>query len=161
MDVVDDVSSTDSFEEGVVVLKRVYIDDLDGYGMLNHTRYATLFDQAVMDYWMDRGWRSTAEQAVPVVRELSLTYHRPVTGVGVVAVRFWIQAAGSTSVTYCFDVRSASRDLLHAEGSRVLVNLDPVTLRPTPFTVDQWRQASPLFGSGFTPPQERADTGSD
>lgn len=34
-------------EDGVIVRQPVYIDDLDGFGMLNHTRYPVRFDHAV------------------------------------------------------------------------------------------------------------------
>ena len=65
-------------------------------------------------------------------------------------VHFWISRAGRTSVTYSFRVLSTDREVVHAEGSRTLVNLDPLTLRPTPLTEAMWEVATPLLGAGVS-----------
>ena len=83
---------------GIVVRKRVYLRALDAFGMLNHARYALLFDNAVLDFWHDAGWVPDPRVSVQVMRELTLTYHSPVLGVGDVDVRLWIERAGRTSV---------------------------------------------------------------
>jgi acyl-CoA thioester hydrolase len=136
--------------DGVTRRRRIYLDDLDGFGMLHHARYALLFDHAVIDYWAEAGWRVDPTTSVQVIRELTLTYHQPITSVGDVDVRFWVSRAGRTSVTYAFRIASSDGDVLHAEGTRVLVNLDPATLRPAPFTDDMWEIATPLLGAGVT-----------
>jgi len=136
--------------DGVVRRRRVYLDDLDGFGMLHHARYALLFDHAVIDYWAEAGWRLDPTTSVQVIRELSLTYHLPITAVGDVDVHFWISRAGRTSVTYAFRIVSQDGSVVHAEGTRTLVNLDPLTLRPTPLTDDMWEIATPLLGEGVT-----------
>ena len=124
----------------------VYVDDLDGYGMLHHARYAVLLDHALTDYWTGAGLRLGRDVSVTAVRRLELTYHLPVTEAGRVDVRFWIAEAGRTSALYRFEVRSG--DVLHVEAERHVVNLDPVTLRPAPFPDDQWRMAAPLLSPG-------------
>jgi len=43
--------------EGVVRRRRIYLDDIDAYGMLNNTVYPRIFDQAILDFWIDAGWR--------------------------------------------------------------------------------------------------------
>jgi acyl-CoA thioester hydrolase len=136
--------------EGVVRRRRVYLDDLDGFGMLHHAAYPLLLDHAVIDYWADAGWHVDPSASVQAIRELTLTYHQPVTAVGDVDVHFWISRAGRTSVTYAFRIVSADGSVLHADGTRTLVNLDPVTLRPTPLTDDMWEVAAPLLGTGVT-----------
>jgi acyl-CoA thioester hydrolase len=134
---------------GVIYRKRIYLDDLDGFGMLHHARYALLFDGAVIDYWVEAGWLFDPDQAVMVVRELQLTFHAPVIGIQDVDVRFWIDRASATHVTYCFEVLSVDHAIKHAEGTRVLVNLDPRTLRPSPISETVWELAKPLLGAGF------------
>jgi acyl-CoA thioester hydrolase len=47
---------------------------------------------------------------------------------------------------------SADHAVRYAEGSRVLVNLDPTTLRPTPLTDEMWQVAAPLLGPGVVRP---------
>jgi acyl-CoA thioester hydrolase len=65
-------------------------------------------------------------------------------------VHFWISRAGRTSVTYAFRIVSDDGSIVHAEGTRTLVNLDPATLRPTPLTEAMWEIAAPLLGEGVT-----------
>lgn len=137
-----------SLDTGVVVRKRVYLDDLDGFGMLHHARYAILFDEAVLDYWLEAGWNLDPSKSVSVIRSLELSYHTPVLGMQDVDVHFWIDRVGTTSVGYRFRVLSADHDTLHARGSRGLVILDPVTLRPCAVSDEMWKLAEPLFGPG-------------
>lgn len=141
-------------ERGVVVPSRVYLDDLDGYGMLNHTKYATLFDHAVIDFWTDTGWLLDASREVFAVRELQLKYHQPVTSVGDLSVHMWIDQARVSSLTYQFRILSADHSVLHAEGWRRLIHLDPTTLRPAPIKDEGWAAAAPLFEPGFVRPTE-------
>ncbi|WP_183094403.1 acyl-CoA thioesterase [Nocardioides stalactiti] len=133
---------------GVTLRKRVYLDDLDGFGMLHHARYALLFDNAVIDYWADAGWEIDPATSVLVIRELSLTYHQPVVGISDVDVHFWVERAGTTSVTYRFEVLSADHSVVHADGHRVVVFLDGQTLRPTPIPDEIWDKAAPLLAPG-------------
>ncbi|UMG93261.1 thioesterase family protein [Nocardioides sp. TF02-7] len=135
---------------GVVVRQRVHVADLDAFGMLYHARFATLFDNAVQDFWLDAGWQIDPAEAVLVIRDLQLTYHQPVLGIGDVDVHFWVERAGTTSVTYRFQVLSADRTVRHADGHRVVVFLDGRTLRPTPIPDDVWDLAAPLLAPGVT-----------
>jgi acyl-CoA thioester hydrolase len=140
----------DAVGRGVVVPVHVYVDDLDGYGMLHHARYAVLLDHALTDFWVGAGLRLSPETSVTVVRSLTLDFHEPIRSPGRVDVRMWVSEAGRTSALYRFEVWSSSpeRDVLHAEAQRRVVNLDPVRLRPAPFPDDQWRMATPLLAPG-------------
>lgn len=137
---------------GVVLRQRVHVDDLDGYGMLYHARFATFFDNAVQDFWLDAGWRMDPSEYVLVIRELRLTYHVPVLGMGAVDVHFWVERAGTTSVTYRFQVLSTDHAVCHAEGQRVAVFLEGRTLRPTPIPDEIWELAVPLLAPGVERP---------
>jgi acyl-CoA thioester hydrolase len=137
---------------GVVVRQRVHLADLDGFGMLYHARYATIFDNAVQDFWVQAGWRLDPSESVLVIRDLQLTYHQPVVGITDVDVHFWVERAGTTSVTYRFEVLSADRATCHADGRRVVVFLDARDLRPTPIPADVWEKAAPLLGPGVERP---------
>lgn len=138
--------------DGVIVRKRIYLVDLDGFGVVHHARYAILLDNAVLDYWHDAGWKPDTATHLQVIRELSLTYHQPITGMGDVDVHFWVERAGRTSVTYRFEVLSADHTVLHASGHRVLVNINARTLRPEPLTDAMWSIASPLLAEGVKRP---------
>lgn len=145
-------SPTPQVDKGVVVPVSVYLDDLDGYGMLNHTKYATIFDHAVIDFWTGTGWVLDPANEVFVIRELQLKYHQPVTTVGAVSVHMWVDEARLTGLTYQFRILSADHSVLHAEGWRRLVHLDPVTLRPAPIGDEGWNAAAPLLAPGFVRP---------
>jgi acyl-CoA thioester hydrolase len=137
---------------GVVRRQAVYSDDLDGYGMLHHTKYALLFDHAVIDFWNEAGWVFDPSQSVFVIRDLALRYRVPVMTTGTVAVRFWIEEATDSKATYRFEIRSDDLSTLHADGTRTLVNLDPRTLQRAPVNTSLWDAARPLLPAGFVVP---------
>jgi acyl-CoA thioester hydrolase len=143
---------TPGVAKGVAMPANVYLDDLDGYGMLNHTKYATLFDHAVIDFWTQAGWALDPAREIFVIRELHLKYHQPVTSIGEISVHMWVDQATPTSVTYQFEVLSTDHSTLHAEGWRRLVHLDPSTLRPSPIDDEGWKTAAPLLGPDFVRP---------
>ncbi|MBO3745499.1 acyl-CoA thioesterase [Streptosporangiaceae bacterium NEAU-GS5] len=137
----------------IVQLVDVHFDDLDAMGMLHNSRYALLFERAVTAYWTPLGWspdiaKSRFDDVFLAVKEFSITYQAPVTEPGPVAVEFWIEKLGTSSAVYGFRVLSADRSVLHAEGRRVNVKLDPRTLRPAPISQELRDAAAPLMAAG-------------
>lgn len=125
---------------------RVYYDDLDAMGMLHNAKYAVLVERAITAYWSRQGWAPDPAQSVfPdvffAVRETKMTYHVPIMTPGEIVVHFGFAHMGRTSGTYGFRILSGDHATVHAEGHRVNVNLDPATLRPTPFS-EEIRAAS-------------------
>ncbi|WP_245966486.1 acyl-CoA thioesterase [Sphaerisporangium album] len=80
------------------------------------------------------------------LREFQITYHVPIQGVGEPLVHFWLEHLGDSSGVYGFRVLSSDGQTVHAEGRRVNVNLDPATLRPTPFS-DETRDAAQVLAA--------------
>lgn len=124
---------------GDVVHMPVHFDDLDAMGVLHNSRYAVLVERAMTLWWSERGvsftgGRPTTPDAFNVVREYAITFHRPVRGTGDVSVHFWLERLGSSSADYRFRVTSLDGAAVYAEGRRVNVRLDPVTMRPQPWT---------------------------
>jgi acyl-CoA thioester hydrolase len=135
-----------------IQLVDVHFDDLDAMGMLHNARYALLFERAVFAYWTPLGWspdiaKSRFDDVFLAVKEFTITYHAPVTEPGQVAVEFWIEKLGTSSAIYGFRVLSEDRSLVHAEGRRVNVKLDPGTLRPAPFSQELRDAAVPLMAA--------------
>ncbi|WP_433257762.1 acyl-CoA thioesterase [Streptosporangium sp. CA-135522] len=129
---------------------QVHFDDLDAMGLLHNSRYALLVERAISAYWHRLGWspdpgRSTFKDVFLAVREFKVTYNVPIAGAGEPLVHFWIERMGRTSGVYGFRVLSADRAVVHAEGYRVNVNLDPATIRPTPFSDELRAAAAPLL----------------
>ena len=56
-----------------------------------------------------------------LVRTNELEYLRPVTGIGEVRVRIWVEKLGRTSLTFGMRVLPMDQDVDHARGTRVLV----------------------------------------
>ncbi|MBO0817181.1 MAG: acyl-CoA thioesterase [Actinobacteria bacterium] len=115
----------------------VYFDDLDAMGVVHNGKYVTLLERALAAYWTRAGWpydpgQPRFAEVLFAVREFAITYHLPITRVGNVQMRFWIDHLGTSSLVYRFQVLSADGAVEHAEGRRVQVRLDPVTLRPAP-----------------------------
>jgi acyl-CoA thioester hydrolase len=113
----------------------VYFDDLDAMGVVHNAKYVTLLERALAGYWTRAGWpydpgQPRFAEVLFAVRESAITYHLPITRAGPVQVRFWLDHLGSTSLVYGFQVLSGDGSVVHAEGRRVQVRLDPATLRP-------------------------------
>ncbi|MFD6287082.1 acyl-CoA thioesterase [Streptomyces sp. NPDC060205] len=137
----------------------VHFGDLDSFGMVHHGQYAALFERGITSYWMERGVsfdraKSQIADVLQVVRKMEITYDMPITEVGEVQVHFWIDRMGRTSYTYGFRVLSKDRAVVHATGQRIQVNLDPVTLRPTPFGEGARAAALPLMRASESPASE-------
>ncbi|MGA4990196.1 acyl-CoA thioesterase [Nonomuraea bangladeshensis] len=137
-------------EDGVHEPVQVHFDDLDAMGLLHNSRYALLVERAISAYWQRLGWapdlaESAFKDVFLAVREFKVTYHVPIAGPGEPLVHFWIERLGRTSGVYGFRVLSADRAVVHAEGYRVNVNLDPATLRPAPFSDELRTAAEPLL----------------
>lgn len=49
-------------------------------------------------------------------------------------MHLWVERLGRTGLTYGFRLCSADGTETHARGHRVLVRVDPQTLRPTPWS---------------------------
>ncbi|WP_018534794.1 MULTISPECIES: thioesterase family protein [unclassified Streptomyces] len=120
---------------GRLVPVDVHFDDLDALGMLHNARYPVLVERAWTALWNERGlvfegdWEAAGDFC-NAVKELTITYVAPVLRPGAYAVHLWIERLGNTGLTYGFRFCSADGSVTHAHGTRVLVRLDPKTLRP-------------------------------
>jgi acyl-CoA thioester hydrolase len=138
------VTETPVAEWGCAAPAMVHFDDLDAIGMLHNARYSVLVERAITSWWAERGvsfagGRPATPDVFHVVREFSITYHRPVLGTGEIVVHFWLDRIGTSSADYRFRVLSRDGETVHAEGRRLNVRVDPATMRPAPWT-DQARE---------------------
>ncbi|MEV1289434.1 thioesterase family protein [Micromonospora sp. NPDC049679] len=126
-------------EHGHVQPIPVHFDDLDAMRMVHNARYAVLLERALSLYWSERGHsfeqgRPTSPDMFHAVLEFTIRYRAPIRGTGDVLVHFWLERFGETSGVYRFRFLSPDGATVHAEGERVVVRLDPATLRPAPWT---------------------------
>ncbi|GAA5058420.1 acyl-CoA thioester hydrolase [Thermocatellispora tengchongensis] len=131
---------------------QIHFDDLDAMGVVHNSRYVLLLERALSAFWTRHGW--PFDPAGPhfadiffVVREFSITYTTPIISPGPVAVHFWLDHIGRSSLVYGFRVLSEDHATVHAEGRRVQVKIDRTTLQPTPIGPGVREAASRLLGS--------------
>jgi len=129
-------------------LHGVYFDDLDPFGILHNARYLLLFERTIGSFWRHMGWGSVLDaQKSPdqfhLVRANHIEYARPVVGTGSVRVRVWVEKLGRTSLTFGFRMLPMDEDTEYAHGTRVLVRVDPKTLRPVSWTDDTRARLAP------------------
>lgn len=137
-------------EYGHVETLEIHFDDLDAMGIVHNARYAVLLERALSSYWSRHGFTyaggvPSRSDVVHAVAEYAISYRAPVRGTGAVAVHFWLDRLGESSAVYGFRFVSVDGGLLHAEGRRVNIKLDPLTLRPAPWTAESRRVAGKLL----------------
>lgn len=120
-------------------IQGVYFDDLDAFQILHNARYLLLFERTIGSFWRHLGWGGPLSvQSNPdqfhLVRANHVEYNRPVTGVGQVRVRVWVSKLGRTSLTFRLRMFPMDQDVDFANGSRVIVRVDPKTRVPVPWS---------------------------
>ncbi len=136
---VEPLPAADPVPYGQLVPVTVHFDDLDALGMLHNSRYPLLAERAWSEYWHGRGFRFDGDWAAAgdmcnVIKEMRVSYERPITSPGRHAAHLWVERLGRTGLTYGFRLCSADGATTYAQGHRVLVRVDSQTLRPTPWS---------------------------
>jgi len=121
----------------------VYFDDLDAFRILHNARYLLLFERTIGSFWAEVGVGAIEDDSWEdhwhLVRANHIEYLQPVRGTGKVRVRVWIEALGTTSMTFGFRMMPLHEDVDCARGTRVVVRIDPEGGRPTPWS-DEFRE---------------------
>lgn len=141
---------------GQLVPVTVHFDDLDALGMLHNSRYPLLVERAWAEYWHGHGFGFDGDWAAAgdmcnVIKEMRVSYERPVTRPGHYAAHLWVERLGRTGLTYGFRLCDADGTGTYAQGHRVLVRVDPQALRPTP-----WSEHARSIAAGLLRPEAAA-----
>ena len=131
------------------VVHGVYFDDLDAFQVLHNARYLVFFERTVGAFWRQLGFTPTLDPAAnpdqfQLVRANHIDYLRAVRGVCDVRVRVWVEKLGRTSAVFGCSMMPLDEDVAYATGQRVLVRVDPSTMRPTPWTEDFRKRLLPF-----------------
>ncbi|MBX3226286.1 MAG: acyl-CoA thioesterase [Labilithrix sp.] len=132
----------------------VYFDDLDALQILHNAKYLLLFERTIGAFWArTMGWDRVLDQTknpdrVHLVRANNVEYLRPVSELGQVRVRIWIEKLGRTSLTFAMRILPMEEDVDHARGTRVLVSVDPATRRPAPWSDELRARVAPYVAAG-------------
>jgi acyl-CoA thioester hydrolase len=140
-DMSDTAQPQPTADSGHVEPTTVHFDDLDSMGMVHNARYAVMLERALNNFWTRQGYTFTNgtyshPDVFVAVAEFSISYKMPVRGTGEINIQFWVDHYGESSVVYAYRVLSADGSVVHAEGRRVHIRLDPKSLRPTPWAAD-------------------------
>ncbi len=130
-------------------VSEVYFDELDGLGVLHHTRYLLHLERAqqkffeqllgVPDFDVDRD-----EDIYVVVHGLDTRFRVPLSKPGKIVVDYQIVKIRSGGVTMDFTIRDPEGKTVYCTGTRTLCKLSAETHRPVPWT-DAFRAAMDAF----------------
>ncbi len=121
----------------------VHFDDLDLMGIVHNARYAVLVERAISNFWTKEGFGFDGSKTLFAVAEFTINYRVPIMRIGPVGVEFWLDRLGTSSAVYGY--RIVSGDTVHADGKRVMIQLDPLTRRPAPWPADTRAVAEKLL----------------
>jgi acyl-CoA thioester hydrolase len=128
----------------------VFFDELDGLGMLHHTRYLLHLERAqqkffqellgVADFNVERD-----EDIFVVVHGVEARFRQAFTVPGPIAVDYQIERVRSSGVTMRFSVRHPlDESIVYCDGSRTVCKLSRQRHQPTPWT-DEFQAAMEAF----------------
>lgn len=117
----------------------VYFDELDGLGVLHHTRYLLHLERAQQKFFerllgVDDFDADRDEDIYVVVHNLEARFREPLRTPGPIVVDYTIDRIRSGGVTMGFSIRSVSGDVIYCTGTRTVCKLSAQTHRPTAWT---------------------------
>lgn len=102
--------------------------DLDAFNHVNNASFLTFLEEARLAWLSGIGGEWTGEACMPVLAATQLNYRRQLGWPGEVVVELSAQRIGNSSLTIGHRIVSAdSADLLYADGSVVMVWVDPAS----------------------------------
>ena len=107
--------------------------DMDAFGHINNSRYATYLEEARLQWFagIEGGWLD--EMTAPVVAAMSINFRSPIEWPCELVVELFVERVGGSSLTLGF--RLVSRDTpqkFYADGSTVLVWVERASGRSVP-----------------------------
>ena len=107
--------------------------DMDAFGHINNSRYATYLEEARLQWFatIEGGWLD--ELTSPVVAAMSINFRSPIEWPCELVVELHVERVGGSSLTLGF--RMVSRDTpqkFYADGSTVLVWVERASGRSVP-----------------------------
>jgi len=112
-------------------------DDLDTAGHVNNARYATVLEEARIDYFRDV-IGDELEQVESVVARLEIDFERPLTLDADPTVSVEVTNIGETSLTIASAIRADGVCAASAETVLVAYDFEKQSPRPVP---EKWRRA--------------------
>lgn len=130
-------------------LSEVYFDELDGLGVLHHTRYLLHLERAQQKFFehllgVDDFNAERDKDIYVVVHSLESRFQQPLRNPGPILIEYTIQRIRSSGVTMSFKIRPPKSDTVYCDGTRTVCKLSAETHQPTPWT-ESFRAAMEAF----------------
>jgi acyl-CoA thioester hydrolase len=127
----------------------VYFDELDGLGVLHHTRYLLHLERAQQKFFehllaVDDFNAERDEDIYVVVHSLESRFRKPVRNPGPIVIDYTIQRIRSSGVAMAFAIRQPESETVYCDGMRTVCKLSSETHQPAPWT-DPFRMAMEEF----------------
>ena len=127
----------------------VYFDELDGLGLLHHTRYLLHLERAQQKFFeqllgVDDFNAERDEDIYVVVHSIESRFRQPVSNPCTIAIDYGIKRIRSSGVTMTFTIRNPESGTVYCDGTRTVCKLSNKTHQPTPWT-DAFRTAMEAF----------------
>ena len=104
--------------------------DLDAFNHVNNSNFLTYLEEARIRWFETFGGQWVDDAIAPLLAAVQLNYRAPIDYPSSIVVELFAQRIGTTSLTVGHRIRSASGDVLHADGHVVMVWIDRATGRP-------------------------------
>lgn len=120
-------------------LSQVYFDELDGLGLLHHTRYLLHLERAQQKFFehllgVDDFNVERDEDIYVVVHSLTARFRQPVSNPGPLAINYTIQKIRGGGVTMGYTVSCPESGAVFCEGERTVCKLSAETHQPAPWS---------------------------
>jgi acyl-CoA thioester hydrolase len=120
-------------------LSEVHFDELDGLGLLHHTRYLLHLERAQQKFFeqllgVEDFNAARDEDIYVVVHSLEARYRQALNNPGPIAVDYTIERIRSGGVTMRFAIRHPQVAVVYCDGTRTVCKLSATTQQPTPWT---------------------------
>jgi len=120
-------------------LSQVYFDELDGLGLLHHTRYLLHLERAQQNFFehllgVDDFNVERDEDIYVVVHSLTARFRQPVSNPGPLAINYTIQKIRGGGVTMGYTVSCPEAGTVFCEGERTVCKLSAETHQPAPWS---------------------------
>jgi acyl-CoA thioester hydrolase len=132
-------------------LSQVYFDELDGLGLLHHTRYLLHLERAQQNFFeqllgVDGFNAERDEDIYVVVRSLTARFRQPVSNPGPILINYTIQKIRSGGVTMGYIICCPETGTVYCEGERTVCKLSATSHQPSPWS-EPFRAAMETFQS--------------
>jgi len=129
----------------------VYFDELDGLGLLHHTRYLLHLERAQQKFFemllgVDDFDADRDEDIYVVVHSLTARYRQAFSKPGPIAIDYTLGKIRSGGLTMGFAIRCPKDGTVYCDGERTVCKLSATTHRPAAWS-ESFRQALEDFNA--------------